>query len=69
VLFILQKTQLSMKELVGVLRLKSKTGAIKRTINELLSEDYIEYTIPDKYNSRMQKYRLTVKGKRMLKKD
>jgi ATP-dependent DNA helicase RecG len=69
VLYILQKTPFSMKELISVLRLKNKTGALKRTINELLSEDYIEYTIPDKHNSRMQKYRLTGKGKRMLKKD
>ena len=57
---------LSASELIEILDLKSKTGAFKRTIKELLDREFIEYTIPDKPNSRLQKYRLTDAGKRLL---
>ena len=56
-----------MKELVAALGLKSKTGALKRTINEMLVVGWIEYTIPAKPTSRLQKYRLTSLGKEILK--
>ncbi len=49
---------LSASELMGVLGLESKTGAFKRAIRELMEQNKIEYTIPDKPNSRLQKYRL-----------
>ena len=67
VLNALRKTPLAMKELVTVLGLKSKTGALKRTVNELLSGRWIEYTIPVKPTSRLQKYRITALGKEALK--
>lgn len=54
---------LSANELVSQLNLRNKTGAFKRTIKELLDQDLIEYTLPDKPNSRLQKYRLTDKGR------
>ncbi|MBW2596459.1 MAG: putative DNA binding domain-containing protein [Deltaproteobacteria bacterium] len=54
---------LSANELTKTLELKSKTGAFKRMIKELLDRKFIEYTIPDKPNSRLQKYRLTDAGK------
>ena len=58
---------LSANELTEILGLRSKTGAFKRTIKELLDKKFIEYTIPEKPNSRLQKYRLTDAGKHLLK--
>lgn len=63
VLRALSDTPLSAAELMTILGLGTKTGAFKRTIKELLENQLIEYAIPDKPNSRLQKYRLTVKGK------
>jgi len=51
---------LSASELVAMLGLESKTGAFKRAIKELMEQKQIEYTIPEKPNSRLQKYRLKV---------
>ena len=65
-LLVLSDSPLSASELVNLLGLESKTGALKRTIKELLEKSFIEYTIPDKPNSRLQKYRLTHKGKIFL---
>jgi ATP-dependent DNA helicase RecG len=64
VLEILRNTPLSAAELMTKLGLKSKTGALKRTIKDLMNQQLIEYTIPEKPNSRLQKYRLTDKGKK-----
>jgi Fic family protein len=58
---------LSANELVELLNLRSKTGSFKRSIKYLLAAGNIEYTIPDKPNSRLQKYRLTDKGQALLK--
>ena len=63
----LGKRPLSTNELTKILGLRSKTGAFKRTIKELMDRKSIEYTIPDKPNSRLQKYRLTDAGKLLLK--
>ncbi|MBC8430862.1 MAG: putative DNA binding domain-containing protein [Desulfobacterales bacterium] len=63
----LGKRPLSASELTKILGLRSKTGAFKRTIKELMDRKSIEYTIPDKPNSRLQKYRLTDAGKHLLK--
>jgi ATP-dependent DNA helicase RecG len=67
VLNALRQTPLAMKELVTVLGLRSKTGALKRKVNELLSGNWIEYTIPAKPKSRLQKYRITPIGEEILK--
>ncbi len=55
---------LSMGGLVEALSLRSKTGALKRTVASLLEEGLVEHTIPDKPRSRLQRYRLTAKGRR-----
>jgi ATP-dependent DNA helicase RecG len=53
---------LSTNQLIRVLGMKSKTGALKRTLANLMADGLIEYTIPDKPNSRLQQYRLTAAG-------
>ena len=66
VIRLLGSGSLSAAELVKNLGLKSKTGALKRTLQQLLDNDIAEYTIPDKPASRLQRYRLTEKGRRIL---
>ena len=58
----LAQESLSAADLAEALGLQSKTGAFKRTLAELLENEYVAYTIPDKPSSRLQKYRLTQKG-------
>lgn len=45
------------------LGLRDKTHLREHYINPALAEGYVEMTIPDKPNSRLQKYRLTDAGK------
>ena len=54
---------MSSRELATVLGLDSKTGAFKRSIKALLDSGLIEYTLPDKPSSRLQKYRISVQGR------
>lgn len=58
---------LSMSEIKARVGRNQVTGALKRLVQELLLEEVIERTIPDKPNSRLQRYRLTKKGKARLK--
>jgi hypothetical protein len=44
------------------LRLKSRNNLVKLYLKPALEAGLIEMTIPDKPNSRLQKYRLTEKG-------
>ncbi|MEW6599824.1 MAG: Fic family protein [Nitrospirota bacterium] len=46
----------------------NRTKFRNRFINPLLREGLMEMTISDKPNSRLQKYRLTEKGRALLKK-
>ncbi|NHQ59664.1 ATP-dependent DNA helicase [Chlorobium sp. BLA1] len=57
---------LSAAELAVALGLQSKTGAFKRTLQKLVESGQVEYTIPEKPTTRLQKYRLTEKGRRLL---
>ena len=63
----LSRGALSARALADAIGMRSKTGALKRTLSEMLSEALIEYTLPEKRNSRLQKYRLTPEGKMALK--
>ena len=68
ILAVMQKP-LSMSEIsLKIGSKKQVTGALKRLVQDLLSEKLIQRTIPDKPNSRLQKYRLTKKGIDYLKK-
>jgi ATP-dependent DNA helicase RecG len=53
-------------EVARVLGHDGVSGAVNRSIKELLSKKLIEYTIPDKPNSRLQKYRLTARGQALI---
>jgi len=62
VLVLLKKSRLSKSELVTELGQKSASGQLNKIIRQLLQEKKIEYTIPEKPNSRLQKYRLATKS-------
>ena len=66
VLGALSRSALSARALADALGMRSKTGALKRTLSEMLSGTLIEYTLPGKPNSRLQKYRLTAAGMKAL---
>lgn len=66
VLSALSRSALSARTLADALGMRSKTDALKRTLSEMLSETLIECVLPDRPNSRLQKYRLTDKGRQAL---
>lgn len=57
----------SREELQEKLKIKNRDYFRKAYIVAALEGGFIEYTIPDKPNSRLQKYRLTEKGKELQK--
>jgi ATP-dependent DNA helicase RecG len=66
VLLALVKQPLQRAEVARALGHEGVSGAVNRSIKELLSKQLIEYTIPEKPNSRLQKYRLTARGKALI---
>jgi hypothetical protein len=67
VLAALGKEPLNRHSLAGQFGHRSVSGALRKAISILLQNEWIEYTIPEKPNSRLQKYRLTLTGERALK--
>ena len=63
---ILRQGQLSSGELRQQLNLKHRPTFRKNYLHPALKEGYIEMTIPDKPSSRLQRYRLTPKGKAVI---
>lgn len=66
-LLLLESKLLGRKELISKLGYTQRTGNFIKAQKKLLEKGLIEMTIPDKPNSRFQKYRLTEKGKLFLK--
>jgi ATP-dependent DNA helicase RecG len=60
------KTPLSSAEIASALGHKTLSGNVRRALPALRDAGLLEYTIPDKPNSRLQKYRLTEKGRKAL---
>jgi Fic family protein len=58
----LRKKTLSRKEIFAAIGMKGDSRAFKRNIEPLINKGLIEMTVPDKPNSKLQKYRLTDKG-------
>ena len=54
---------LSRKEIFATIGMNGDSRSFKRHIEPLIVADLIEMTVPDKPNSRLQKYRLTDSGK------
>lgn len=52
------KTSLGRSELAHALEHKSVSGVLRQAIADLMMLGFVEYTIPEKPNSRLQKYRL-----------
>ena len=58
---------LSRREIFSAIGMNSDSRSFKRNIEPLLSLGLIEMTVPDKPNSKLQKYRLTNKGLRAIR--
>ncbi len=60
----LKNKPLSRKEIFTAIKMNGDSRSFKRHIEPLLDMGLIEMTVPEKPNSRLQKYRLTGAGKR-----
>lgn len=60
------KDEMSREALQDVLHLQDRKSFRERYLRPALTDELIEMTIPDKPNSRLQRYRLTDKGRQWL---
>jgi len=67
VLALLKTQALSKAEISTHLGQKEVSGQLNKVIRSLIAQGLIEYRLPDKPNSRLQKYRLPLAGERALK--
>ena len=67
VLKALESKSLSRTEVFDAIGLKNDFRAFKRNVEPLLTGGYLEMTVPDKPSSKLQKYRLTDKGKATIR--
>jgi len=66
VMIFLGKAEAGKANLAKLLGHKSVTGELHKQIKRLLTLELIEMTLPDKPNSRLQRYRLTARGRGYL---
>ena len=65
-LYVIGNGEKSAQDIRAGLALVDRTHVRSAYVDPALHLGYIEYTIPDKPHSRLQKYRLTAKGKELL---
>ena len=62
---VLLRSDLKSGELASKIGQRSLSGKLKLRLRQMLEDRIIEWTIPAKPRSRLQKYRLTAKGRRL----
>jgi hypothetical protein len=65
----LQNGEKSSSELRNILNIKHRPTFRDNYLHPALDAEFIEMTIPEKPTSRLQKYRLTLKGRNFLTKE
>ena len=62
----LSETARSTAEIAEIIGLEKRSGSLRRSLKKLLADGYLELTIPETPGSRMQKYRITGKGRKFI---
>ena len=68
ILALLEPSALSKKEIAEKMGKTKPNRYLNELVKSLVAEGILQYTVPEKPNSRLQKYQLTDKGKNLLKK-